>query len=289
MITQFRDLIKRMSPTWLQDGRNERFMYVVALGTDLLLEKLFQGVAAANPVKCDSSALPTIGADRLVARGVTEVESSIRRRLQTSLEDWRRAGNDWEVLRQALHILRELRPAARTVAARYTKSGFPWAIADSKWNSYAAGDDADAKQPLRTLVEPGNWDWDSVIRGVGSWSWSRIWVVIESIGGNAWCTPTTRTIGDGMRFGDGSTLGVEGLVPGVVDSLWNEILSRKAANAYAMALIISFDASHFDPAEPAGGGINPNGTYGRWSKMVGRNQVPTRTAVSDCVFSHRIQ
>jgi hypothetical protein len=35
------------------------------------------------------------------------------------------AGSDWEVLRQALHILLELRPAARTVAARYDRSRLP--------------------------------------------------------------------------------------------------------------------------------------------------------------------
>lgn len=288
-LTSFRDKIKEMSPTWLADGRNERLMYTLALGLDLLAEKAVQAVHMWNPKRCDVSALPTIGNDRLTVRGATELESRYRQRLSTAIEDWSHAGTDWEVLRQMLHTLLELRPAARTVAARYTKSGFPWAIADSKWNAYAAGDDADAKQPLRTLVEPGNWDWDSVIRGVGSWCWSRIWVVVESIGPNAWCTPTTRTWGDGTKWGSGLGWGVDGASPAVFDSLWNEILTRKAANARCQALIISFDAAHFDPAQPAGGGINPDGTYGRWSRMSGRNQIPTRTAVSDCGFSHRIQ
>jgi hypothetical protein len=287
----FRDKVREMSPTWLQDGRNERLLFTLALGMDLLVEKAVQAVHMFFPTTCDASALPVIGNDRLIPRGATELESRYRQRLQRAPETWQHAGTPWQVLAQALHILLELRPAARMISNRYDDSVFPSTLVDSKWNSYAAGDDADATQPTRTLYAGGNWDWDSVIRCSSSWTWSRKWIVLESVAPNDWCHQDIGVWGDpddGVWGDDAPAWGVD-VQPEVFDSLWSELLLWGSAHAPVVALIISFDPTHFDPAQPAGGGINPDGTYGRWSKMSGNVQVPTRTAVSNCLFSHRVQ
>lgn len=287
----FRDTIRDMSPTWLQDGRNERLMYTLGLGLDFLAEKTTQAIHMFVPTTCDASGLPAIGNDALIPRGATELESRYRQRLQRRLETWQHAGTPWRGLQQMLHILLELRPAARMVSARYDTDVLPFTIVDAKWNTYAAGDDADTAQPSRSLVDPGNWDWDSVVRCPSSATWSRKWMILESVAPNDWCHQDAGTWGDGDDgvWGDAAPAWDVDVQPDVFDSLWGELLLWGSAHAPVVALIVSFDATHFDPAQPAGGGINPDGTYGRWSRMSGRNQVATRTAISNCKFSHRVQ
>lgn len=286
-----RDVIRSMCPTWLQDGRNERLLYTFAAGGDLVIEKVFQAVYTMIPTVCDASALPIIGGDRLIPRGATELELRYRQRLQKAFETWQRAGTPWKVLGQLLHILLELRPAARMVSCRYDNASFPPAIVDTKWNAYAAGSDADATQPTRTLVEPGNWDWDSLNRCSSSYTWARKWIVLESVAPNDWCHPDTGTWGDGTDgvWGDDAPAWNVDVPASVFDSLWNELLLWGSAHAPVVALIISWDASHFDPAQPAGGGINPDGNFGRWSHIVGGVQVPARTSIASAGYSHRIQ
>lgn len=287
----FRDKIREMSPPWLQDGRYERLMYSIGLGFDLLAEKTVQAIHMFIPTKADASGLPVIGGDVLIFRGITESEQSYRGRLQTWTDMWQHAATPWRTLQQMLHVLRELRPAARMVSARYDSSTIPAGIVDTKWNAYAAGADIDGAQPTRTLVEPGNWDWDSVVRAQSSFSWARKWIVLESVAPNDWCHRDTGTWGDGNDgvWGDEAPAWNVDVQASVFDSLWLELELVGSAHAPVEALIVSFDHAHFDPAQPAGAGINPDGTYGRWSKMSGSVQVPTRTAISNCVFSHRVQ
>lgn len=49
------------------------------------------------------------------------------------------------------------------------------------------------------------------------------------------------------------------------------IIARQfiSANTWVRAIIVSFDATLFDPAQPAGGGINPDGNFGQWSIVSG--------------------
>jgi hypothetical protein len=278
----FRDRIRDMCPTWLREGRLERLMYTFGLGLDLLAEKAVQAAHAANPTKCDVSALPLIGSDLLIQRGATELESRYRERLQHADESWQHAGTPWLTLQQALHLLLELRPAARMVSSRYDRSAYPATIVDSKWNVYAAGEDADAQPPTRVLIEPGNWDWDSFNLGSGAGCWSRTWVVIESVAPNDWCHPAPFQIGDAdmPKIGERSWSIGFAEPPFVFTSLLETIELWRAGNARNVNLIVSFDATHFDPAEPAGGGINPDGQFGCWSRMDGVNQVPARDSIT---------
>ncbi len=43
------------------------------------------------------------------------------------------------------------------------------------------------------------------------------------------------------------------------------VKQRKPANVWVRSIVVSFDATLFDPAQPAGGGVNPDGTFGQWS------------------------
>lgn len=286
----FRQQIKELSPPWLQDGQFERYLFNFGLGMDLLAEKLVQAEHMSMPLLCDASALPFIGGDLLIPQGASESEDDYRERLHVALPTWQTAGTPWAILRQALHTLLVLRPAARNVSSAFDLSAYPATVVNTKWDSYAVGDDFDAVQPAHSLVVPGNWDWDSTIHCRTTWAWSRFWFVLESIAPNDWChADTVLWDATGDTWDSDNTAWDLDCDAGVIDSLWSEILLWKAENATCEALILSFDHSHFDPAQAAGGGINPDGSYGRWSKMVGAVQVATRTTISNAAYSHRIQ
>jgi len=63
-VTQFRDIIKLLSPPWLATGVAEKYMYAIGLGVDLLCEKLNEAMRAHMPGEGTYTALPYIGADR---------------------------------------------------------------------------------------------------------------------------------------------------------------------------------------------------------------------------------
>lgn len=52
----------------------------------------------------------------------------------------------------------------------------------------------------------------------------------------------------------------------------------KAATTWVRGLVISFDATLFDPAQPVGGGINPDGFFAKPYKVVGGVAVSSRFA-----------
>ena len=55
-----RDMIKAISPPWLQSGVGEKLMYSMGLAVDALLEKMNQGMKLHLPGYGDFSALPGI-------------------------------------------------------------------------------------------------------------------------------------------------------------------------------------------------------------------------------------
>lgn len=296
MATLISDYIKKISPGWAQDGQLERFLFNIGDQLDTILEKVLEGQLMHMPTLADESALDFIGADRLIARGGGESAESFAGTLQEAFDLWQMAGLPWAILRQTLRPLLPLRPAIKLVSSSYDPSVYPWGIKGTTWNTYDDGDEPENGQPAHALVLPGNWDWDSVVTGPGSWAWKRFWIVIDSVGASAWCQPRNDTWGDPARVSWGTLSGCWGVDadPELLATIWDKIDLWKRA-AQCVALIINFDASHFDPGQPAAGGINPDGTYGRWSTygaVVGVTQlvqVPGRTAVSDCAFGHRVQ
>jgi hypothetical protein len=289
--TNFRQMILDLAPGFLKEAEFERYLYSIGLSIDILQTKFLQGVLMRMPTLCDESALDFIGQDRLIPRGQSEPTANYRLTLQKSFEAWQTAGTPWAILRQTLRILLDMKPAARLVASRYSRVTIPPTLSNSKWDSFAAGADASGSQPTHQVVTPGNWNWDSVEFCHGTGNWSRFWFILESVGPNAWCNQRTG------NWDDYAAIAVDDLdecvdidaSPALVDAIWNAILLWKPANAECVALIISFDATHFDPSQPAGGGINPDGTYGSWSTMSGSDQVQSRTEIADAVFGHRIQ
>lgn len=267
MPTGLRDRITALAPSWLRSGVGERFLYMVGLGQDALLDKMSAGIKARMPGIGDFSALALIAADRLIPRGISESDESFAGRLTRAFFGWQIAGSSRSVLSEVRGYLLAFTPAARVVSNA------------SMWFSYSETADI-SKEPLFT-DGAANWTWDTLhplaVRYAQMW-W-RMWLVLDASSPQNWTDVSTWAWGDaGVAWGDtGYSWGLS-CSPGVVGSIRSIVALRKGAHAWYRWIIVSFDPTLFDPNQPAGGGVNPDGNFGRWSKIVNGQYVPARFA-----------
>ena len=73
-------------------------------------------------------------------------------------------------------------------------------------------------------------------------------------------------VGSGSYSGASIAWGVD-ILGTVGTTLQGIIAQRKPANVWIRAIIVCFNAAEFDPTQNAGGSINPDGTWGQWSKV----------------------
>ncbi len=272
-------------------------MYTLNLAQLALLEKCEQAIIARFPQLAPPSALPLLGADRLVTQGLTEDGVAYAGRLRRAFEDWQVAGNAFSVLGQVLGYLSTFTPRVRAVSAGYHNV---WrapvfdpttgavlvprgilvqgSLSSSLWDSYEVGD-APPLEPDHLLQGPftAGWDWDSASSVDGSGGWWWWWLVVYSTGAQAFAGAAPAWGTPGLKWGKSAahTWGLN--VASSVGAGLRALLGLwKPASAPCRNIILSFDDALFDPAQPSGGGVNPDGTFGRWSKIVGGVYVPSR-------------
>jgi hypothetical protein len=166
---QQRDTIQKLSPPWLATGDAEKFLYVIGLALDVLLEKLNQAMKAHMPGQNDPSSDPLLGADRGILQGIGESHASFSLRLSRAFESWSRAGESRVVLEQVLSVLPiPAYPAAFPLAAIVK------GLDSNTWDLAYYGQDLSGPcVSIRESVQ--NWDWD----GLGA-RWWRSWLVLYS-------------------------------------------------------------------------------------------------------------
>jgi hypothetical protein len=153
-------------------------------------------------------------------------------------------------------------------------------LLSSSWDTYAAGQDPKTA-PVHVYQAVGgvvgaNWDWDSVSQVLGSWGSWGAFMVLFAVAPNDFAKPATWLIGDPRPLSIlGGTVGTN-LDPKVMPSIAAIAGQFKAASTWIRWIIISFDATLFDPGAPDGGGVNPDGTFGWWHKLVAGNWVASR-------------
>ena len=258
-----RDAMKTASPPWFQNGTAERFLYGLGLSMDALCEKMNQASQAHMPTKAPSSTLPFIGADRLIPQGVLEPSSNFALRLQLSFDSWAFAGINRGTLAQILGYLTPFAPMARVVTDPHGSL--------TKWDTYVAGTNLVANpQPTITANVAMNWNWDGTTK-----PW-RFFIVLYSIAPQNF-TGTEGTWGDGDVWGD--TTKSWGLsIPATEVASIRSIVGTFKSNQWCQWIIVSFDATLFDPGATADGTHNADGTWGSWGKNVGGVWVPSRPA-----------
>ena len=157
---QQRDVIKSLSPPWLADGIAEKILYAIGLGGDAVLEKLNQAIRARLPGRCDPSALPLLGNDRVMAQGPNESNSAFSIRLKKAFDTWQRAGARRSVLQQVLGYVANPNNVSTTgqVPIGAIVGSTPGG-AYATWDVFYSTSDT-SQPPHHQRVAPANWNWD---------------------------------------------------------------------------------------------------------------------------------
>jgi len=331
----FRDRIRDMSPAMLKDGVGEREMYCFGLGLDAVMAKRTSALDARRPPYAQHDANLVTAGDRRIIPGLTEPPESLASRVQHAFETWQTAGHPRSVLGQSLGYVLAKTPMVRAIATRFDPSTRPPTRVSTQWDTYPEGRDI-AAEPVHAYCAAGgagDWDWDSLSPITGSFGFWSGYLVLYSVGAQAWIgaapvwgagttysgsgyystvsggayelagsysgsgevwgTGTTyipaasgyySTVSGGAYelagryLGDGRAWGVDGNAS-VGRGLQTIAAQFKPANVWVRAIVVSFDATLFDPAQGVGG-VNPDGTWGQWSKVSGGAYVATRAAAA---------
>jgi hypothetical protein len=265
--SNFRDESDAISPSWWNGPNGSRIRFSISTPFDALGDSFFESVYAALPSTAPADALPWISQDRQIVQGYQESQASWIARMLQWLERHPQRGKAQGVMLWAIGWILPQLPTVRVV----TNS--------SVWWTYLTGTDpmpAGATTVLpATKFAGSNWNWDGIAA-----AWFRSWLIIFSGGSSpAWCTGTG-TWGDGARWGDSGICWGFDQPSSQVRTLATLTKFAKAGHAYYPWIIVSFNNAEWDPSQPADGTHNPNGTFGRWSKIVGGQYVPARFADS---------
>ena len=256
-MTRIADMAAAIAPPWLRGPVGSRLLYALTVPLDALADWAFQGVKARFPFEAPPSALGALGHDRRVRRGPAETDEAYAVRLARFLEDHRTEGNAWALLDQLAGYFSPTPPLMRFVQSNGTSA---------VWYT---------RQPdgarSRFVATPTNFDWD----GAGASKRSRGFVIIYlDATGNPYADGGTW--GDGVRaWGDGGTWGTSAM-PADVSGVLGLLEDWRAAHALFTWLILAFDPDSFDPTAVAGSLGLPDGTWGRWHKIVGGAAVAAR-------------
>lgn len=201
--TTIRDAMGTLLPACFKGGSQgaggfgEKFVYsVTTLIADVLEEGLRQGINDRFPTRANADALPVLGNDRVIDRGLFESDASYRVRLQQAFDTWATAGSAWSVLKNLLALVTPFTPVWRTVND------------SSVWDSIN-----DPLAPLqgtptwRLYANPANWNWDGLTQ------WWRFWTILY---------PGTTLVGSVTAASNASpiqiTVAAHGLVTG--NTVW---------------------------------------------------------------------
>jgi len=264
-----RDLAKAISPRWLSTGVAEKYLAVCGMALDALNEKLRQGMWAHIPTYSTDDALPFIGADRGLVQGPSESAFAFASRCRLAYDDWQHAGSAWAVLRQMILFMSPQSPAVEIVSE------------NSVWQVYAAG--SDTSQPPAITVGASNWNWDLATTPPSALSpytggWWRFWVILFATGSTPFAAPAPFVFGtSGVRIGQrpDASIGLN-IPPSTVAGIRSIVATWKSANTWCRWIVISFDATLFDPTKSADGTHNPAGTFGNWGIVSANVMVASR-------------
>jgi hypothetical protein len=266
-----RDLITMIAPTWLRSGvvpnspgNGFRYLYTSGAGVDLAIEKMDEAMLARMPTRGTVTALPYLGRDRVIVRGFQETDATYAERLRRAFDSWARAGSDRGLLSNLLAYVSPATPMGRAVTSDEPSSDF------AVWRTYVPGASGqNLNGPPSTLtIGPSNWNWDSA-GGPNVRGWWRTWPIIFAVAPDDWCHPGPKWgAGLGWKWGDHSRAWGFDRPYGVYQTMRTILAQWKRAGSIVPWLIVSFDATMFDPSKPADNVKNPDGTWGYWHKNI---------------------
>jgi len=125
----------------------------------------------------------------------------------------------------------------------------------------------------------GHWLWDNEgdPHPVGLTAWWRWWLVCFAVGGNAFTTAGDNW-GAGVLWGNTTESWGLACTTTYISGLRAIVEQWKPGHSWCRWIIISFDATLFDPSQTADDVHNPNNDFGHWGKISGNSYVPARFA-----------
>jgi hypothetical protein len=263
----FVDTVKKLSPPWLLTGTAGSYMQALAQGNDEIAGpggRLSQAIKLRMPGIGDPSALPYIGADRLLPRASSESDASYAARLQTAFETWQLAGTRRALMSQCLIYINGqiAHPVAQMPLSTIVSQDSAGLY--GTWDTYYSTSDL-TQPPAHNRVAPTNWNWDGVDH------WWRAWLTFYVQAGSS--LGPENTWGDGTWGQSGGSWGFNVEQP-FFDGLRSILLLWKSANTFypwvqwCLTPNDSTAGSEISPLSSPGSG-NPNGTWGRWGTVIG--------------------
>lgn len=95
-----RDMIRRVSPPWLQGTNGYKLLYSFGFVMDAILDSGYAAIKLKMPGLYDNSTLALIGQERKLRRGLVETDESYALRLRRWWSAARGRGNPYEMIRQ---------------------------------------------------------------------------------------------------------------------------------------------------------------------------------------------
>lgn len=137
-------------PSWLLGPNAGKIVYSVALLCDMATEWLYLGIQQRLPLVADVGALPHLGRDLGILRGLRESTDAYRRRLSLWVPTHRRAGTPFAIAEQ---IQAYFSPQSPDV---YVVQHDPTGLTRATWSvRYTGGTET------TIIATPTNFDWDS--------------------------------------------------------------------------------------------------------------------------------
>ena len=254
----FRTRNKQFGPRWLVDDDDEstRIQYSLDLVLDAAMRRTYLGMLARYPDAAAElgieGALEAIGRDRRTLRGLgPETDASYATRLKRWLVDAKKRGSPFMLMQK----LQE-----------YIAAGSSFRTVDARGNWFSRSATGVETYTLNT----GNWNWDSTVPS--SPQWARFWVIIYP--GTRWSH--SANWGSGQLWGDTERTWGTTATPSEVAGVRGIVADWKPAGTRCQNIIIAFDPASFNPASP-----EPDGTWGKPSKVVAGVHVATRLATAN--------
>jgi hypothetical protein len=237
-------IIRNRVPSWLSSGEGGLVLDSIAAELDDFILRMRESLKASMPSYGPSDALPYIGRDRKVLRGIGETDDSYRVALIPWLDRARKNGTPWEMCRR----VRAYCQAAVVVRTVDNSGNWFWIDADGTEHE---------------LLEQSNWDWD------GNLDWGRFWIIIYPA--DLW--ESEGNWGDAGTWGDGGTIGTTAL-PEHVATIRAIASESKPEGTRCEGIIIALDPASFAP-DGAGAGY-PDGTWGEGTRVTAGNRESSR-------------
>lgn len=196
---------RTLAAPWMSGPNADRYVSVLELMRDCLLEKAVEAVTIHLPGQGDLSQLPYLAHDRQLSQGPAETNAAFVIRLREAFQTWQLAGSRVAVMLALQSYLSGLQPGVTSGTPEIAIVGGNLVGAGSyaQWDTLANGS-AIGAAPVKTIVKPANLDWDGQSRSWRAWCVLYMSQVATTLSGTA---AQTGTAAAGSLYASGGSAG----------------------------------------------------------------------------------